>query len=307
MMFQQPDREYFVRISNSGTIKFIQAPVIQRVDSNIYWINPCSLPKLPCIPMFPHFSVVCSLINISSYHLPPPSRSTFNCSGVAKLFPYDISPLFRYSSKPLRDPHEFYKWKTLNGSELQLPAASCFLSLRSKMDILRYFLFSSIIYIPTFKIFLVFAKSFLDACASVFDSSFTVFFATFLSGEDGNVNSSFVVLAPIPRFVLSWSSDFKGWIVAISTWEWLLRLFMWRVGSSFFINPWLMVGPALWERRSQLATQWDNHANVWKAPLEQLTFLDDVCFVTLIFALHLIMWSCFGNELTEFEFGWLKF
>ena len=120
MIFRQPDREYFVTISNSGTIKFIQAPVIQRVDSNIYWINPCSLLKLPCILMFPHFSVVCSLINISSYHLSPPSRSTFNCSGVAKLFPYDISPLFPYSPKPLRDPHEFYKRKTLNGSELQL-------------------------------------------------------------------------------------------------------------------------------------------------------------------------------------------
>lgn len=105
MMFRQPDREYFVTISNSGTIKFIQAPVIQRVDSNIYWINPCSLPKLPCILMFAYFSVVCSLINISSYHLPPPSRSTFNCSRVANHFSYDISPLFPYSPKPLRAPH----------------------------------------------------------------------------------------------------------------------------------------------------------------------------------------------------------
>lgn len=127
---------------------------------------------------------------------------------------------------------------------------SCFPSLRR--GIFRLTLLSRRIYIPTFKIFLVLAKSFLDTCASVFDSSFTVFFATFLSGEDGNVNSSLVVLVPVPRFVLSWSSEVKGWIVAISTREWLFRLFMWRVGSSFFINPGLMDGPAFWERRSKL-------------------------------------------------------
>ena len=28
--------------------------------------SPCSLPKLPCIPLFPHFFIICSLFNISA-------------------------------------------------------------------------------------------------------------------------------------------------------------------------------------------------------------------------------------------------
>ena len=41
---------------------------------------PCSLPKLPWVTMYPQFFLICSLLNISTFHLPPPPTSTFSCS-----------------------------------------------------------------------------------------------------------------------------------------------------------------------------------------------------------------------------------
>ena len=38
--------------------------------------GPWSLPKLPCVPMFPHVFLICSPLNKFAYHLLPPSISS---------------------------------------------------------------------------------------------------------------------------------------------------------------------------------------------------------------------------------------
>jgi len=70
---------------------------------------PCSLPILPCVSIFPHFFVICSLCNLFSYHLLPLSKSTFSFSPV----PYVIFPLFACSPKSLADHQKAFclLWK----------------------------------------------------------------------------------------------------------------------------------------------------------------------------------------------------
>ena len=46
--------------------------------------GPWLLPKLPCVPMFPHFFLIRSLFYISTSHIPPPSKPTFSFSHVPK-------------------------------------------------------------------------------------------------------------------------------------------------------------------------------------------------------------------------------
>ena len=90
--YSSPRRHYFTWV-----------PLKERMVSER---GPRSLPKCPYLPMFPHFSLICSLFNLSSYHLPPSPKSTFSCCLVpwnTFMSPFSLRQFFPCSPKPLGD------------------------------------------------------------------------------------------------------------------------------------------------------------------------------------------------------------
>ena len=60
---------------------------------------PCSLQKLPYVPMFPHSLRMFSYCNFSNF------VPLFPKIGSCSLVPFDILPMFPCCPKPLGDPH----------------------------------------------------------------------------------------------------------------------------------------------------------------------------------------------------------